>query len=90
MGADMLVATVWLAEGTTPDWPAAEKALADLTCPAEGFPAGSDLADTMTEDVILQEYNVKNATTDQERKKVLDENQRKGSEKERTIRFIPD
>lgn len=72
MGADMCAATVWLAHGTEPDWPAAEKALAELTCPAEGFPKGHQLNNTLLEDQILCDYEMEEANTDKKRKEILD------------------
>ena len=49
MGADMIVSTLWIPEGTTPDWTAAEKALSEFTCPADGFPKDHDRSGTRLE-----------------------------------------
>lgn len=72
MGAVMIAATIWLAEGTVPDWAAAEKALAEFECPADGFPKDHPLSDSWIGDTILMEYAEAEASTDEERKKVID------------------
>lgn len=72
MGADMIAATIWLAQGTEPDWEKAETTLAGFTCPAGGFPEDHDLSDTIVEDMILGEYEDKEASTDKQRKEIVD------------------
>lgn len=72
MGAVMVASTLWIAEGTTPDWTAAEKALGEFTCPAEGFPKNSELSGTQLEERILEDYEAEAPSTDQQRKEIVD------------------
>ncbi len=72
MGADMIVSTLWLPDGVEPDWEAAEKAAAEFTCPAEGFPPDSNLHGSLIEDVLLGDFDHHEAKTDRARKEIVD------------------
>lgn len=72
MSADMMAATLWIPVNTKPDWRAAENALAELTCPENGFPPESPLSGHWLEDEILDEYTDKEAKNDTERKAIVD------------------
>ncbi len=73
MSADMMAATLWIRQNTKPDWRAAENALADFTCPKDGFPADSPLSGHWLEDEILDEYTGKEANTETKCKAIVDE-----------------
>lgn len=72
MSADMIAATLWIPENKNPDWQAAEEALAQFTCPEDGFPADSPLSGHWLEDEIVDEYTDKEAKTNRERKAIVD------------------
>lgn len=72
MGADMIVSTLWLPVGVEPDWEAAEKAAAEFTCSAEGFPIDSDLHGSLIEQVLLGDFEHHEAKTDKARKEIVD------------------
>ncbi len=72
MSAAMIAATLWIPENKEPDWSAAEEALAKFTCPPDGFPEGHALKGSWLEDTLLADFEDDEATTDQDRKKIVD------------------
>lgn len=72
MSSAMIAATLWIPENKEPDWSAAQEALAKFTCPPDGFPEGHDLKGSWLEETLLADFEDDEATTDQERKKIVD------------------